>query len=198
MTTSIVTTDCADVLLPDAVAAARVVFVGAGFTQPAARIIPTRAADHSGQLDQMSRGDCATVMISAARELGSEGTVVRLVDGDPGLCHDFADEALALRSAGVVFDVVPGISAAQGAAAEGGGEGHHAHAHRVEPLARRLEQTREREGDRRHRLLRIDLAGDRRSLKRRHSGACFGPGGWGRPSLPSSNPGRPRPRRRML
>ncbi|MBK8868315.1 MAG: uroporphyrinogen-III synthase [Dermatophilaceae bacterium] len=145
MTTSIVTTDCADVLLPDAVAAARVVFVGAGpgdpglmtvrsrevlsvadvvvvddpaqadfvagFTQPAARIIPTRAADHSGQLDQMSRGDCATVMISAARELGSEGTVVRLVDGDPGLCHDFADEALALRSAGVVFDVVPGISA---------------------------------------------------------------------------------------
>ena len=42
MTTSIVTTDCADVLLPDAVAAARVVFVGAGPGDPGLMTVRSR------------------------------------------------------------------------------------------------------------------------------------------------------------
>ena len=72
----------------------------------------------SGDLDDadvatepFARSARAKILLSAARDVRAGGVIVRLMDGDPGLFHGFADEALALRRAGIAFDVVPGVSA---------------------------------------------------------------------------------------
>jgi uroporphyrinogen III methyltransferase/synthase len=53
-------------------------------------------------------------MIAAAR---AGKTVVRLKGGDPAIFAHLADETSALRSAGVAYEIVPGVTAALGAAA---------------------------------------------------------------------------------
>jgi uroporphyrin-III C-methyltransferase len=54
-------------------------------------------------------------MIGAAR---SGKTVVRLKGGDPLIFGRTKDEILALRQAGIAFEIIPGITAASAAAAE--------------------------------------------------------------------------------
>ena len=46
----------------------------------------------------------AKLIVNAARGLGEQGLVVRLMDGDPALFHGVADEALELARAGVPFE----------------------------------------------------------------------------------------------
>ncbi|HEV8058695.1 MAG TPA: uroporphyrinogen-III C-methyltransferase [Gemmataceae bacterium] len=53
-------------------------------------------------------------MIAAAR---SGSIVVRLKGGDPAIFAHLAEETAALRSAGVAYEIVPGVTAALGAAA---------------------------------------------------------------------------------
>ena len=77
---------------------------------------------------------------------------------------------------------------AQRAAAEGGEPGDHAHAHRVEPLARRLEQARQREGDGGQRLHRRQ----QQRIQRRVGQGCDAHSA--RPTTASTNTPVPSPR----
>jgi uroporphyrin-III C-methyltransferase len=71
-----------------------------------------RAGRHS-----FSQRAIIELMLSLAR---SGRPVVRLKGGDPYIFGRGGEEALALAEAGVPFEVIPGISAAQGAAAAAG------------------------------------------------------------------------------
>ncbi|WP_344528633.1 bifunctional uroporphyrinogen-III C-methyltransferase/uroporphyrinogen-III synthase [Streptomyces albiaxialis] len=62
-------------------------------------------------------GDAADLAMAAAR---SGKRVVRAVAGDPGLDSDAAREMLALATAGIPFEVVPGVAAAVGVPAYAG------------------------------------------------------------------------------
>ena len=56
-------------------------------------------------------GDSLTqLLIDEARALGAGSLIVRVMYGDPVAFNGLAGEALALRRAGVPFDVVPGVS----------------------------------------------------------------------------------------
>lgn len=68
-----------------------------------------RAGRPSPRQDHVSR-----LLVDYAR-LG--GRVVRLKSGDPGLFGRLEEEIVALRAAGVPFEVVPGVSSASAAAA---------------------------------------------------------------------------------
>jgi uroporphyrin-III C-methyltransferase / precorrin-2 dehydrogenase / sirohydrochlorin ferrochelatase len=65
----------------------------------------------------LSQTEIHTVMIRAARR---GRRVVRLKGGDPFVLGRGGEEALALKEAGVAFDVVPGVTSAVAAAALGG------------------------------------------------------------------------------
>lgn len=58
------------------------------------------------------------VLVSAAKR-GQR--VVRLKCGDPGIFARGAEEAAALTAAGIAYEIVPGVTAASAAAAQGGG-----------------------------------------------------------------------------
>jgi uroporphyrin-III C-methyltransferase len=62
----------------------------------------------------LSQNDINSLLVSSA---GRHGIVVRLKGGDPLLFGRAAEEIRALRDAAVEFEIVPGISAAFGAAA---------------------------------------------------------------------------------
>ncbi|MEP6797318.1 MAG: bifunctional uroporphyrinogen-III C-methyltransferase/uroporphyrinogen-III synthase [Lapillicoccus sp.] len=68
-------------------------------------------AGHGEHGEELTRASRAKILVRAARALGADGLVVRLMDGDPAMFNGFAEEALALRKAGIPFDVVPGVSA---------------------------------------------------------------------------------------
>ena len=65
----------------------------------------------------LSQEDINAVLVYWAR---SGDTVVRLKGGDPGVFGRAAEEASALRSAGIQFEIVPGVTAACSAAAAAG------------------------------------------------------------------------------
>ncbi len=76
--------------------------------RPGVEIIDAGHGEHGEELTRASR---AKILVRAAKALGEEGLVVRLMDGDPAMFNGFAEEALALHKAGIRFDVVPGVSA---------------------------------------------------------------------------------------
>lgn len=67
-----------------------------------------------GHGPSVRQDDINDLMISLARE---GKTVVRLKSGDPGIFGRAGEEIAACRAAGIPVNIVPGISAAQGAAA---------------------------------------------------------------------------------
>ncbi|MDQ6895715.1 MAG: bifunctional uroporphyrinogen-III C-methyltransferase/uroporphyrinogen-III synthase [Actinomycetota bacterium] len=69
-------------------------------------------AGHGEHGEELTRASRAKVLVRAAKALGGDGLIVRLLDGDPALFSGFAEEALALHKAGIPFEVVPGVSAA--------------------------------------------------------------------------------------
>jgi uroporphyrin-III C-methyltransferase len=95
----------ADLVLYDALVDERVL----AFAPGAQRFfVGKRAGRHA-----LSQHEIQTVMIRAARR---GRRVVRLKGGDPFVFGRGGEEALALRAAGVSFDVVPGVSSAVAAA----------------------------------------------------------------------------------
>jgi uroporphyrinogen III methyltransferase/synthase len=76
------------------------------------RCVSELAGDHPARVPEVNR-----VMIEAARQ-GKR--VVRLKGGDPFVFGRGAEEVEALRAAGITFEVVPGVTAALGAAAYAG------------------------------------------------------------------------------
>ena len=76
--------------------------------RPDVEIIDAGHGEHGEELTRASR---AKILVRAAKAVGPDGLVVRLMDGDPAMFNGFAEEALALRKAEIGFDVVPGVSA---------------------------------------------------------------------------------------
>ncbi|SES49278.1 uroporphyrinogen III methyltransferase / synthase [Pedococcus cremeus] len=70
-------------------------------------VVDAGHGDHGQPLTHAMR---AKLVVKAAKATKG-GLVVRLMDGDPGFFNGLAEEALALRKAGLGFDVVPGVSA---------------------------------------------------------------------------------------
>jgi len=70
-------------------------------------VVDGRHGEHGEELTLAAR---ARLLVATAENTRSGGLVVRLMDGDPSLFHGFAEEALALRRAGIGFEVVPGVS----------------------------------------------------------------------------------------
>jgi uroporphyrin-III C-methyltransferase/precorrin-2 dehydrogenase/sirohydrochlorin ferrochelatase len=99
----------ADLVLYDALVDARVLKLA----RHAQRFfVGKRAGRHA-----LSQAEIHTVMIRAARR---GRRVVRLKGGDPFVLGRGGEEALALKEAGIPFDVVPGVTSAVAAAALGG------------------------------------------------------------------------------
>ena len=99
----------ADLVLYDALVDARAL---RGLTDAPCFCVGKRAGRHSVRQETIHR-----LMIGAARR-GKR--VVRLKGGDPFLFGRGGEEAIALRLAGIPFDVVPGVSSAIAAPASAG------------------------------------------------------------------------------
>jgi uroporphyrinogen III methyltransferase / synthase len=84
------------------------------FAPPEAELISVGSPD-SGR--KMPQTEIEQELISAAQ---SGKCVVRLKGGDPGIFGRLAEEATALRRAGIAFEVVPGVSTAVSAGAYAG------------------------------------------------------------------------------
>ena len=68
----------------------------ARFARPDVDVVDAGHGEHGEELTRASR---AKLLVRAAKALGGDGLVVRLLDGDPALFSGFAEEALALRGA---------------------------------------------------------------------------------------------------
>ncbi len=96
----------ADVVLYDALVSASLLGQAPGEAERV--FVGKRCGNHSMKQEEISR-----LMIDRARE---GKTVVRLKGGDPFIFARGGEEALACAEAGLEFEVVPGVSAALGAA----------------------------------------------------------------------------------
>ncbi|EWT05406.1 uroporphyrin-III methyltransferase [Intrasporangium chromatireducens Q5-1] len=95
----------ADVVILDRIAKDDVVLSHA---RPDVEIIDASHGDRGQELTQAMR---AKLVVKAAKSVGDDGLVVRLMDGDPGTFNGLVDEVRACRKAGISYDVVPGVSA---------------------------------------------------------------------------------------
>jgi uroporphyrinogen III methyltransferase/synthase len=95
----------ANVVILDKIARDDVVLTHA---RPDVEIIDASHGDRGQELTQAMR---ARLVVRAAKSVGDDGLVVRLMDGDPATFNGLADEVRACRKAGIGFDVVPGVSA---------------------------------------------------------------------------------------
>jgi uroporphyrinogen III methyltransferase/synthase len=94
----------ADVVILDRITREDVVLT---HTRPDVEIIDASHGDRGQELTQAMR---ARLVVRAAKSVGDDGLVVRLMDGDPATFNGLADEIRACRKAGIGFDVVPGVS----------------------------------------------------------------------------------------
>jgi uroporphyrin-III C-methyltransferase len=100
----------ADVVLHDALVSEGVL----GLIPPAAEVI--NVGKRAGQ-KLLTQDEINSLLVSFAQ---TRQTVVRLKGGDPSIFGRAGEEIEALRKAGIEFEIVPGISAALGAAATAG------------------------------------------------------------------------------
>lgn len=99
-----------DVVLHDALVSDAVL----AMISPAAEVI--NVGKRAG-LKLLTQDEINALLVSYAQ---TRGTVVRLKGGDPAIFGRAGEEIEALRKAGIEYEVVPGISAALGAAAAAG------------------------------------------------------------------------------
>ncbi len=77
------------------------------YCRPEVEVVDAGHGEHGQRLTHASR---AKLVVTAAT--GHPGArVVRLMDGDPATFNGLAEEAVACHKAGVLFDIVPGVSA---------------------------------------------------------------------------------------
>lgn len=104
-----------------AIAAARIVLYDHLVSRPVLELVPAGAdlvyVGKESAHHTLPQGDIIELMLRLAR---SGRPVLRLKGGDPYIFGRGGEEAQALAEAGVPFEVIPGISAAQGAAASAG------------------------------------------------------------------------------
>ena len=100
----------ADVVLHDALVSSGVL----AMVSPAAEII--NVGKRAGQ-KLLAQDEINALLVSYGR---TSNTVVRLKGGDPSIFGRAGEEIEALRRAGIAYQIVPGISAALGAAAAAG------------------------------------------------------------------------------
>jgi uroporphyrin-III C-methyltransferase len=100
----------ADVVLHDALVSDAVL----AMISPAAQII--NVGKRAGQ-KLLTQDEINGLLVSYGR---TRATVVRLKGGDPSIFGRAGEELEALRAAGITHEIVPGISAALGAAAAAG------------------------------------------------------------------------------
>jgi uroporphyrinogen III methyltransferase/synthase len=85
------------------------------------RLVPRAVLDHAPAAEHICVADLAGPVHAAMIDAARAGLrVVRLKGGDPCLFGRASEEAEALRRAGVAFEIVPGVTAALGAAAYAG------------------------------------------------------------------------------
>ena len=101
---------CADVVLHDALVSREVL----AMISPAAEVIDV--GKRAGR-KLLTQDEINALLVSYAQK---RGTVVRLKGGDPSIFGRAGEEIEALRKAGIEYDIVPGITAALGAAAAAG------------------------------------------------------------------------------
>jgi uroporphyrin-III C-methyltransferase len=99
----------ADVVLHDALVSPEILALA-----PQARLIAVGKRAHRPSTAQRFINRC---LVEQAKLIGRQGCVVRLKGGDPAVFGRLEEELAALRAAGIRFEIVPGISAAFGAAA---------------------------------------------------------------------------------
>jgi uroporphyrin-III C-methyltransferase len=100
----------ADVVLHDALVSREVL----AMISPAAQLI--NVGKRAGQ-KLLTQDEINTLLVSYGR---TRAAVVRLKGGDPSIFGRAGEEIEALRKAGIEYEIVPGISAALGAAAAAG------------------------------------------------------------------------------
>lgn len=98
----------ADVILPDDLVSDEIL----DLASPSAEIIPV--GKRCGQ-PRITQAEIHELMVHHAR---AEKSVIRLKSGDPLIFGRAGEEMAALRSAGIAFKIVPGITAAFAVAAE--------------------------------------------------------------------------------
>ncbi|HET7475517.1 MAG TPA: uroporphyrinogen-III synthase [Dermatophilaceae bacterium] len=76
--------------------------------RPGVELVDAGPGEQGALLSHASR---ARLLVKTAKSAPAGGLVVRLMEGDPGAFSGLPEEALALRKAGIGFEIVPGVSA---------------------------------------------------------------------------------------